>query len=213
MNNNLLEVLEKMNPVKRVKFIDSSMKEFGLNGFDNASTNTIVKESGISKGLLFHYFPTKLKLYETLTIYTITLMGDAIEDGVDWENGDIIKRLEKITIIKLSLYKKHPHMLNFYKSLFLNLSIDEIKNKVYKYIPNFHDKVYDYNIDYTLFKKGIDVEKAIRFLQYFLDKYSENYIPLLLNTEKKINLNDIEKDLKEYLQLYSKGFYKEDYKF
>lgn len=50
------ELLSEMDPDKRLRLINAAMKEFSENHFDKASTNTIVKEVGISKGLLNHYF-------------------------------------------------------------------------------------------------------------------------------------------------------------
>ncbi len=204
----MLKALEKMDPTKRANLIDSAMKEFGKNGFDKASTNVIVNDAGISKGLLYHYFSTKQELFETLSIYSITLIGDHIEQELDWEIGDITKRLEHITMIKLRLFKMYPYLLDFSKNIFSESTLDEVKEKIYKYIPNFHEKVFSYHIDYSIFKEGIDVEKAIVFLQYFLDQYSENLLKKYMVSKDEMNLDEIEKELKAYLEIYQSGFYK-----
>jgi len=38
---------------KQEHILDAAMKEFAQKGFENASTNEIVKEAGISKGLFY----------------------------------------------------------------------------------------------------------------------------------------------------------------
>lgn len=48
---------------KQDRIINAAMKEFAQKGYDKASTNEMVKEAGISKGLLFHYFQNKKQLY------------------------------------------------------------------------------------------------------------------------------------------------------
>ncbi len=202
-------ILAKMDPEKRAKLINNSMKEFGENGYIKASTNTIVKESGISKGLLYHYFSSKKILFDTLRKYTMTLLGDAIQKGVNWESGDPIKRLEEITIIKLNIFKKYPHMLSFSKTMYEGMSLNEIKGIIETYNPNIYEKVYEYNIDYTLYKDGIDIKKAMKFLQYLLDMYAEETLGILNQTGMEFNVNEIEKELNQYLDLYRKAFYKE----
>lgn len=208
----MIKALEKMNPIKRDKLIDSAMKEFGKNGYDKASTNVIVEESGISKGLLFHYFSTKKELFETLSIYTITLMGETIEKGIDWENGDIAQRLEDITIIKLNMFKRYPYMLEFSKTIFSSETLDEIKEKVHQYIPNYYEKVFSYNIDYSIFKDDIDIKKTITLLQYFLDRYSEDILNKYIKKKEELDLEHVNQELKTYLILYRQGFYKSSQK-
>lgn len=204
----MIKALEKMDPIKRENLIDSAMKEFGKNGYNNASTNTIVKDAGISKGILFHYFPTKRDLFETLSIYSITLIGDHIESDVNWENGDITKRLEEITMIKLGLFKKYPYLLDFSKNIFNTETLEENKEKIYQHMPNYHQKVFELNIDHSIFKSDLDVSKTIIFLQYFLDRYSEDLLNTYIRNNKEVDLNYIEKDLRSYLEIYRKGFYK-----
>ena len=48
-----------LKPEKQEKIIEVAIKEFADKGFEKASTNEIVKEAGISKGILFHYLKIK----------------------------------------------------------------------------------------------------------------------------------------------------------
>ena len=41
---------------KQDRMINAALKVFALNGYRHASTDDIVREAAISKGLLFHYF-------------------------------------------------------------------------------------------------------------------------------------------------------------
>ena len=41
---------------KQDRMINAALKAFAVNGYKRASTDEIVKDAGISKGLLFHYF-------------------------------------------------------------------------------------------------------------------------------------------------------------
>lgn len=49
-----------LSPQCRDAVLNAALKEFSLQGYDNASTNVIAKEAGISKALMFHYVSSKL---------------------------------------------------------------------------------------------------------------------------------------------------------
>ena len=58
-----------LNKSKQDNMISSAVKVFALNGFSHASTDEIVAEASVSKGLLFHYFYSKAGLYSFLIEY------------------------------------------------------------------------------------------------------------------------------------------------
>ena len=65
------ERLESLPEDKRQKILQASLDEFAEHGYLNASTNRIVQAAGISKGLLFHYFGSKKKLFLYVLDHTI----------------------------------------------------------------------------------------------------------------------------------------------
>ena len=203
------DVLIKMDPDKRLNLINSAMKEFGANRFDKASTNTIVKEAGISKGLLYHYFVSKDALYEYLREYTMETIGSAILSGVDWQEGDIINRLYKIASIKIGIFEVYPYMTSFSKVMYEGKSMDEIKALVMTYMPNIYTRMYTENIDYTLFKEGIDPMKAVKMIELFLDGLSEEKLAQMNGNLFEMDINEYMKELSVYLDMYKKAFYKE----
>jgi TetR/AcrR family transcriptional regulator len=61
---------------KQDRIINAAIKEFAEKGYDRASTNEIVKEAGISNGLLFHYFQNKKQMFLFLFDYCYELVTD-----------------------------------------------------------------------------------------------------------------------------------------
>ena len=53
------KIFKNIDIEKRDRIINSALEEFSKNRFEKASTNNIVKNANISKGLLFHYFANK----------------------------------------------------------------------------------------------------------------------------------------------------------
>lgn len=57
------EAFEKLSDDKKELILSSGMKEFSQKPYKEASTDSITKACGISKGLLFHYFGSKKEFY------------------------------------------------------------------------------------------------------------------------------------------------------
>ena len=70
MNDKFFELKQ----AKQDRMINAALKIFALSGYRHASTDDIVREAGISKGLLFHYFGSKIGLYSFLFEYSARFM-------------------------------------------------------------------------------------------------------------------------------------------
>lgn len=59
------------------KILDAAVREFAAQGFDSASTNVIYKQAGVSKGVVFKYFPAKTDLFWSAFDRELTRMVEA----------------------------------------------------------------------------------------------------------------------------------------
>lgn len=57
---------EEQHEMRKRQILDIALNHFIRYGFYGTSTRKIAEEAGISSGLMFHYFPNKLALYEAL---------------------------------------------------------------------------------------------------------------------------------------------------
>lgn len=57
---------EEQHEMRKRQILDIALNHFIRYGFYGTSTRKIAEEAGISSGLMFHYFPNKLALYESL---------------------------------------------------------------------------------------------------------------------------------------------------
>lgn len=172
----LVDILDKMNPDKRIRLINAAMKEFGEYRFEKASTNAIVKEAGISKGLLYHYFSSKKDLYTYLFDYTIKAIALPIAEQVGLEDRDVIRRIERIAKLKVKIIEEMPALLSFSKTMYTGMGYEDVKKVIAKHNPIPLDMYYSHNVDESLFKEGVDVAMAIKTIQYTLEKVSEGYM-------------------------------------
>lgn len=98
---------------KQDRMINAGLKVFSINGYKHASTDDIVAEAGISKGLLFHYFVSKLGLYTFLHDYSVRFMKLELTTGVSSSASDYFEIRKQIEFAKLQVLKNYPYMQQF----------------------------------------------------------------------------------------------------
>lgn len=73
---------EEQFEMRKWQILDIALSHFIRYGFYGTSTRKIAEEAGISSGLMFHYFPNKLALYEKLVeigCEKLTIVGEKDE--------------------------------------------------------------------------------------------------------------------------------------
>lgn len=98
---------------KQDRMINAALKVFAENGFRRASTDEMVKEAGISKGLLFHYFISKTGLYEFVYDYSVKYLMMEMTSAVNAQERDyfvIRRQMEKAKTVAM---KNFPFMQIF----------------------------------------------------------------------------------------------------
>ncbi len=207
----MADILERMNPDKRVRLINAAMKEFGENRFEKASTNAIVKQAGISKGLLYHYFSSKKDLYAYLFDYAIKAVAVPITEQVGLEDGDIIRRIERITQLKVKLLHEMPALVTFSKTMYIGMDYEEVKKIIAKHHPIPLDMYYSHNVDKTLFKEGVDVAMAIKTIQYTLEKVGDKLL-MQRNMGIEPDIENVIREVEAFLAHFRNTYYKQDHK-
>ena len=93
---------------KKQRITQAALEEFAANRFDNASTNTIVKNCDISKGSLFKYFENKEDLYFYLVDTVAAKMAQETEGKIKDLPEDVFERIAAYSAIEISYYTEHP---------------------------------------------------------------------------------------------------------
>lgn len=150
---------------KQDRMINASLKWFAMNGYRHASTDDIVKEAAISKGLIFHYFESKLGLYEFIYDYSVRYM--ILELSVVRESGNLFDVMKQVEFARMRAMKGYPYMQQF-----LNRSMSEEVGEALMIIEDKkallleeYDRI-DGLIDYEAFPAGVDGRKLRRMLDF-----------------------------------------------
>ncbi|MBM7543100.1 TetR/AcrR family transcriptional regulator [Amphibacillus cookii] len=200
----------KLDQEKRDRIINAAMQEFAEQGYDKASTNKIVKQAGIGKGMLFYYFENKQTLYHYLLDYGLDMALDKILNEIDTSDRDFIERMYKIVEQKLEIFKKYPDMIVFIGTFMLSDQSnipDRIVNKYEELQKKGLEKAYK-NIDYSLFREDLDVEKVFKLIEWTIDGY-QNEIKARFHNQKfsEIDLDPYRQEFYDYLAILKRVYY------
>ena len=201
-----------MDAIRREALFISAMTEFAKNGYRKASTDAIVVGAGISKGLLFHYFGTKMDFYIYLFEYANSVIMAEYYNKVDMDTRDILARLRSMILLKLELTDKYPALFEFISSAYFEkdpVAAHRIDEDVTRLYTEARRNILD-NIDRSLFKPDLDTPKAIDIIMFTLQGYSEAQV------SQGKTMSDYEKEgqryireVDEYLAVLRQAFYKE----
>ena len=191
---------------KQDRMINGALKVFALNGYAHASTDDIVKEAGISKGLLFHYFVSKLGLYSFVYDYSVRYMMLELSTGVSKEEKDYFKLLGQIKQAQLQVMKTYPYMV-----LFLNKSRQENVSEALvetedkrSILPEEYGRIVA-QTDMSGFLSGVDAEKLHKTIEYMAEGLmEEHFISGSFQPELYYE------ELKQYLDMMKKLTWKEE---
>ena len=121
---------------KQDRMINAALKVFSQYGYYHASTDEIVKIAGISKGLLFHYFGSKIGVYAFLYDYATRFVTLELTGHVEKNENGYFELYEQILSAKVASMAQYPYIF-----LFLNKAdeedyleaVDEISERRDKY--------------------------------------------------------------------------------
>jgi TetR/AcrR family transcriptional regulator len=185
-----------MEDTKRDDILTASMSKFAKNGYKKTSTDEIILEAGISKGLLFHYFGTKKDLYIFLFKYAITTIMQEFYAKINLKQRNILERLRNMFLLKFELVNKYPAIFDFVASAYFEKD-PAVTSKINKYTTLLYfdaQKEILKDIDVALFKANIDIEKAVNIIIFTLRGYSES------QTLPQKRIEDYSKEQERYIR-------------
>lgn len=109
MNDRFFELKKE----KQDRMINGALKVFATQGYRHASTDDIVKEAGISKGLLFHYFDSKQGTYAFVYDYSARFMMLELRDMIDFREKELFEVMKQIERAKMNALRGYPYMQMF----------------------------------------------------------------------------------------------------
>lgn len=196
---------------RRNAIMNTALKEFANKGFDDASTNVIAKESGVSKPLMFHYVNNKKDFFIFLFDFCLDILQTEYFDKVDINEKDIFERLRQTSLLKIKVMQKYPWIFDFVRVAVLTESEavkDELRQRQKRVENNTLERFYS-DIDVSLFRSDLDIEKAKRLIFWAVGGYAGQVLDRVKGSDtENIDFEDIQNEFNDYLNELRKVYYK-----
>ena len=202
-----LTTLLELDAQRRDAILNAALKEFAVRGYDNASTNVIAKEAGISKALMFHYVSSKQELFLVVYDFFSDLMKQEYFELMNYEERDIFNKLHQSYVLQIALIQKYPWITEFSKLSCITNS-EEINSELEKRKSHSdcYPKLFD-EIDTTKFRKDMDIEMCKQIILWSNIGFTNQLLHEIRNDEINVNSDTLRKKLDRYFNELKKIFY------
>lgn len=99
---------EEKNQQTRRRILESALAEFAEQGYGASSVNTISNGDGLSKGIIYHYFPTKDDLYLACVEECFQTLTGHLQSHTNMEGQTAEERLEQYFRVRLDFFEQNP---------------------------------------------------------------------------------------------------------
>jgi AcrR family transcriptional regulator len=162
---------------KQDRMINAALKVFSQYGYYHASTDEIVKTAGISKGLLFHYFGSKIGVYAFLSDYATRFVTLELTGNVEKNETGYFELYNQILAAKVAAMAQYPYIFPFLNKAdeedYLEAVgvISERREKYHRIMEALRERA-----DITIFAEGVDYKKIGDILDYTVEGLLEKSI-------------------------------------
>ncbi len=192
----------------------AALREFTVNGYENASTNQIVEEAEIAKGSLFYYFKTKQDLYRYLIEYSLDFITEEFLNKIEQAKNkiDLIEKFRRMSRLKLQAYSKNPDVFNFLGAIYVNNESADLPEELISRTERIKKQIladFYQNVDTSLFRQDISPERVTRLIRWSIEGYERKLIQDIRG--KKMTNIDFQPYWDEYhdfLDLLKKIYYR-----
>ncbi|WP_162920190.1 TetR/AcrR family transcriptional regulator [Paenisporosarcina cavernae] len=208
--------MSKFTEEKEMKIAEVALQEFTTKGYKNTSTNVIAEKANVSKGLIFHYFHSKKKLF-------LLLLEDATDELVAHlkkqeqadEQADFFEEIRIFLGNKIRVALEKPDAYAFMMTSFLQPPI-ELQHEIHQLLAQKSSEIESFS-DQALFRKlekaplreGLDREVVTTYIRLVLDSISNHVIQLYQNRVQEL-VESPEKVMDEvdtFLDMLQNGIY------
>ena len=154
---------------KQDRMINAALRVFAIEGYQHGSTDDIVRDAGVSKGLLFHYFTSKLGLYSFLYDYSVRFFMLEVDSEIDRNESNFYILYSQFVEAQANSMRQYPYLQMFLHSAETEtdqeaaVAIMERKAVLHNMYAGIMKKG-----DISRFVEGADYEKIGHLLDYMI---------------------------------------------
>lgn len=200
-----------LNPEKQQTIFTAGVCEFANYGYENSSTNRIVKKAGISKGSLFKYFPTKEDFYFYILDEITAELISSLKEKANTLSPDLFQRIIEYSVLEFSWYILYPEKAKMIVKAFTKSDTDIYRKTIMKY-GNSGQEIYDWflqEIDTAQFR--FERQKTIAVIKWFLKGFNDDFLTKIqkcADSDFEMLKREYVKELSAYLEILKAGIVK-----
>ena len=170
-------------PEKQRSILLAAAGEFARNGYQKASFNRIIQETGLSKGAMYYYFDDKMDLYKTVMIRLadrmVSEMGSFPEtetpEQFREEYNEFFRELTELFVSEPMM----PGLLKAFFSLSASPMLQEILEEIYRGIGDLFSGLVSEGRRVKAIRKDVPEILLIRLLLAVFQPLDEYYAMLM----------------------------------
>lgn len=158
---------------KHNQIVTAAAGLFARQGYKKTTIDEIVADSGISKGLFYHYFKNKKELYIYIYNTYADVLSRGIRDNVDITETDFFERLKQISYMRIDFVVQYPSLWGFLYSAYNEEHPDIaplIKEKNATLLQSSYTSSAA-NIDWTKLRNGLSADQAIELITWVVEGF------------------------------------------
>ncbi|MDR3289480.1 MAG: TetR/AcrR family transcriptional regulator [Peptococcaceae bacterium] len=206
MNDLSEHKIMQIDEEKRSRILNAAISEF-TKGYKQASTDVIVREAGISKGLLFHYFGTKRDLFLFLFVYAVQTVSTELLGLLNPQEKDLLARWRQQVFLRVDLCRTYPAIFEFIAAT-CHADIHEIAPDLQAYYNSFAEtfwpKLFE-GLDTSLFRPDIPAEKICEIIFIFIQGYHHKHLGF---KDCTLEFDEMVQEIDAYILILRKCFYR-----
>lgn len=200
----------ELNRDKQIKILSAAISEFATHGYTNSSTNSIVKNCGISKGSLFKYFDNKEELYFYILDTVTAEFAESIGAQAVNLSQELFERIIEYSALEFSWYIQNPEKSKLIVSAFIKSDTKIYQKTVARYSTKELDMYCGLLKDVDFSNYRCDKQKAVEILKWVLKGFNDDFAESVQNESYSFeHLHDeYVRSLTGYIEILKSGFLK-----
>ena len=204
------EKFESLPEERREAIVSAAVETFGKNDYKGASTETIARRAGISKGLLFFYFKNKKELYLYLMEHLMEKVSNLVVDEEFYQIDDFFDLLLYAGEKKRAVLAKFPYLLEFSIRAFYPEHKD-VKDTMDGWTQaqiDFMFTTYFKNVDFGRFRDDVSPRYVLDLLIWLADGYLHQQRAL----RQRLDMDDMMEEMHRWCEMLKLYAYKKEYR-
>ncbi|WP_010275171.1 TetR/AcrR family transcriptional regulator [Paenibacillus senegalensis] len=207
-------IWENETDPKKREIVKAALEEFAVKRYELASTNRVIQQAGVSKGLLFHHFGNKKQLFLSIADQCIEYFFWYIKQASASFSRDPLERLRDLHTAKMNLFVQQPYIYQLSVYAFVE-RCKEIQADIQAIEDQFQQRylaLYLENLDVGQIRETIPREQALRLLLESVEAITRNIVQKhKFSADKGLAfLGTLNNELDALIGLVKHGLYKVD---